>query len=401
MYNIDMNDFDFNDLNNNNNSRDENNKMDFDSLFKEVKPPKEDKAISSNKGLIIFLGYFVINLVLTLVVGFIPGMSKIVSSTTNTIEIVANSDYAIGIINNTSDNVLAINNLDSLYIMIDLPQSSPYLIFYNSTKFESTDDYIIYSPELYSAIVKGRDYQYSSETKLYYPDSLIELSSIIQTSPSIVKTSLSLVTSTFGFFLSQYLFMISCLVLIFVIISREVLDDFIDFKLNFIKKKHHITVAASFGIVFAVNMLASIVIVILSALFNYNAPTSENQATLDFYMTGGVSNILLTIGFAVIIGPLVEEIVFRTAAFAMFKKFGTKAQIILSGVIFGLIHLTEEIINLDLKPLFFNGISYIGMGIAFGYLYHRNKQSITINYIAHALWNLLSIIITITLAIIL
>ena len=88
-----------------------------------------------------------------------------------------------------------------------------------------------------------------------------------------------------------------------------------------------------------------------------------------------------------IFAPIVEEIIFRKTIKNIFKN--KYFFIILSGLIFGLVHLSFAKINLDELLMI---IPYVIMGIDFAYIYHKSNNIFT-TITLHTIHNLILLII--------
>ena len=133
---------------------------------------------------------------------------------------------------------------------------------------------------------------------------------------------------------------------------------------------------------------------IFTNLFNLITGTPEqisvNQLSIERSLTGPFWFVMVFI--AVVLAPVVEELVFRKAFFSLFKKPTTA--LIVSSVCFGLIHVTTEILSGDFLLAFSTGVSYIIGGVVLGYVYIKNKQNIYINMLVHAGYNLFAMVIS-------
>ncbi len=110
-------------------------------------------------------------------------------------------------------------------------------------------------------------------------------------------------------------------------------------------------------------------------------------------------NPFLNFFWIVILGPLVEEILYRVGIFNGLKKVNHILAYVISGLIFGLIHfnvpLTDSgaIDQAKLMVEFINIPSYIISGLLFAYIY--DKEGFATSSVAHITNNLLSFIVTI------
>jgi len=70
----------------------------------------------------------------------------------------------------------------------------------------------------------------------------------------------------------------------------------------------------------------------------------------------------------VLLGPIVEELIFRKSLFSLFEN--KKLAIIISSLIFGLIHLIAEP---SLASVIINLPAYLIPGLVFGYFYAKKR----------------------------
>jgi membrane protease YdiL (CAAX protease family) len=104
-------------------------------------------------------------------------------------------------------------------------------------------------------------------------------------------------------------------------------------------------------------------------------PEGESGGTEMLEMMGG---FWLTFALSVIIAPIIEEVVFRGVLFpAIAKRYGVIAGVIISAIIFTLVHL-DPVQMLSVLPL--------GIYLAVMYL---KTDSIYPGIILHAIWNLM------------
>lgn len=135
----------------------------------------------------------------------------------------------------------------------------------------------------------------------------------------------------------------------------------------------------------AVSVGLSIVSMLLKQILNLGTDTSTNQSAINSILDS--NGAFLMIISAVVIGPLVEEIIFRKVIFGLIPN--DILAIIVSSTLFGLVHVTSE----PNFPLFFtNFIAYAGMGVFLGCVYKKNRHNLFLLYVIHALANLFSIL---------
>lgn len=98
---------------------------------------------------------------------------------------------------------------------------------------------------------------------------------------------------------------------------------------------------------------------------------------------------LLIAVFACVIGPLVEELIFRQTLLRYLRKsLPTWLSIFIAGLAFALTHMH----SLDLSE-WVGAVGYLGAGLAFSIVYVKEKENIYYPLLVHMLSNSLSLII--------
>lgn len=177
---------------------------------------------------------------------------------------------------------------------------------------------------------------------------------------------------------------ISLFLMIILIITyyKDLKKDFKEFKVNFMSKA--LFALKIFAVFMLIKFAASYVSVLISNIFNITDITSENQTSINEIL--GQYPILMTFS-AVCLAPIYEEILFRLG----FRKcINNKFLfIIISGTLFGLIHIFPTDLNLGIALI--QSITYVAMGLALAYFYQK-YDNIFYSILLHFYNNLLSII---------
>lgn len=136
-------------------------------------------------------------------------------------------------------------------------------------------------------------------------------------------------------------------------------------------------------IMYIVSYVVSLISTILTS------ESSANQEGIDSMLTSPLGYILLFFIIGVI-GPVIEELVFRKSVFQVFKN--DVICILISSVGFGMIHMLGQ---LDLKPLDFFAVllPYVSSGLVFSCLYVKNNRNIIVPIACHIFNNCLSLIL--------
>lgn len=197
-------------------------------------------------------------------------------------------------------------------------------------------------------------------------------------------------TTLTAFYQSLYQFIIYAilLVVLYRLLKTELVYDFNQFKL--IKNQWFVVIAVGYLYVLLGNIASNYISKFLSGLFKTPIAESINQMTIVRMLhSNGVIFIVLS---AVIIGPIVEELIFRKSIFGLIKN--PKVALLVSSVVFGAIHLTGEA---SITTALINGVSYFTMGAIFGYIYLKNNKNIMAPIAVHILVNLISVVASIFL----
>ncbi|MBS9335323.1 CPBP family intramembrane metalloprotease [Fructobacillus sp. M1-13] len=144
------------------------------------------------------------------------------------------------------------------------------------------------------------------------------------------------------------------------------------------------------GQIIGVYVIAMAVIIIWNTAQNvffekWASSTTENQAAIDQLMNAGgwYSNVVLSL-VIVLLGPILEELLFRGLFFRYFKwEKAPYVTVLLSGLFFGLYHLGSYtwVSLLDLPP-------YLILGVALAYVYQKTDKlsSSMLLHIVHNGW---------------
>jgi membrane protease YdiL (CAAX protease family) len=126
------------------------------------------------------------------------------------------------------------------------------------------------------------------------------------------------------------------------------------------------------------------VFVMAQALAPFVDPEAEQGLTPTYWDSGRIAQFAAYAFAVTIVGPIVEELVFRGAGFSLLEPFGQWTAIVVVGVTFGLVHgLLEGL------PI----ITAFGLGLA--YLRSRT-QSLYPCVLLHSAFNTVALIIGVT-----
>lgn len=374
---------------------------------KDEKDPKIQQIYKNN--LFLYLAYIILPLILSVVVILALRGNPFFFQNVNP------SEHAIT--NATSDvNGLLIVNpeqfegLDSLYQSFLIPvgsdgQSTIYVhsaaSFITNTDFFSkpTDDPVTYliNHDVFLDILNGTITHWPNHAKITfyvpYDDVSPNVAGSIIDDIKILTGSSSIPTMALNALFSFVVMLVIAVPMI--IISIPVIGKDLQFLQTDNENVGTILSKAGIGILymFAANVVVNILITGISKLFMIPDQLSANQLSINLMLKSPY--FILMVITAVLIGPIVEELVFRKSFFGLIKN--EKYALIISSIVFGLIHISTEILSGDLGIILISGLPYIAGGFVFGYVYMINKKNIIIPIIAHMLYNLISVIISIFL----
>ena len=119
---------------------------------------------------------------------------------------------------------------------------------------------------------------------------------------------------------------------------------------------------------------------IVLTMFVGHPTISQNQASINQTLQGGVLTQIAMVFLAVVIAPLIEETMFRGVVMnTWFKNNRYYADVLLSAVLFGVFHTTADLSLVTVTP-------YVVMGAVFALIY-RKTGNLAVNIYTHMLYN--------------
>ncbi|MCU0105418.1 CPBP family intramembrane metalloprotease [Acholeplasma vituli] len=156
----------------------------------------------------------------------------------------------------------------------------------------------------------------------------------------------------------------------------------------FNKPIKHLGVDAAMGYVYMIlaSLAAQVLVMVIGYLFDYAAPVSLNQQAIEraLFSSNGILIVLMTVVFA----PVLEELIFRKAFFGFFRN--QTVALVISSVVFGFIHVSQET---EVLAIVTNLITYSASGFALGYVYIKNKNNVWSSIFVHAVANAVSVML--------
>jgi membrane protease YdiL (CAAX protease family) len=139
--------------------------------------------------------------------------------------------------------------------------------------------------------------------------------------------------------------------------------------------------------VYAALFIASLILQIIGI----SDPSANENAIAGMFSTDPLSISLLFLLLCVFT-PIAEELVFRKVIYGFLdRKWGVVPAVMLSGAVFGLMHVIAY-------GDFIQSIPYIFMGSVFGYVYHWSAKNIYVTIGVHFINNLISFLLYVFLA---
>lgn len=133
------------------------------------------------------------------------------------------------------------------------------------------------------------------------------------------------------------------------------------------------------------NYLIGVVTLILNNLFKIDS--SQNQIIIELALKYSAIPMIISAG---LIGPLVEELIFRKSIFGLFEN--KKIALVVSTISFSVIHILSSIgMGYNLIQLLVMLIPYVSAGALFGFIYIKTNYNIYYVTLIHMFSNLLAI----------
>lgn len=186
------------------------------------------------------------------------------------------------------------------------------------------------------------------------------------------------------------------LISIGLILIKDIIYDF--GRLSYQGKKVIKYALVGLLLIYAVNYL-------LNAINSFAgiAGSSENQSIIENLIRNCSDfELFLYCIVLVICAPLVEELIFRKSFFQILKRFNLSKtkKIIISGVLFGILHVLSAIITfiVNQNPIMeivielIYSLPYIGTGFVLSFIYAETDENVVTPLIAHMLNNAISCI---------
>lgn len=363
-------------------SMDNNTKVSFDDLFVNEQKDlnKEEKNVDTKPFIFAILTYFIVFFLISSLLQaiFISNKNNLdtFTSTEATIENIANE---LGFSFSKQDDYFGSKNKDDVNYL----EYGDYAIIYSKKLAEDADFMGMLDFEADEDITK------LFKKKSFYVKFNNSGSKEFLTEFSLTKSDFDFSISGYTSFKAKISTLINFITYVLAIIPLAfLLFKFI--KSDFKRLNKNVKIFLSFiivGYLYIVlgNIITNFATSFLRLITNTKEITSMNQTAINKMLHSNYA--VLMIIPVVIIGPIVEELVFRKSFFGIIKN--DKIALVVSSLLFGLIHVIGEPNIID---FIINLISYSIPGFALGLFYMKNDKNIVAPIIAHSVSNLISVI---------
>ncbi|MCK9235458.1 MAG: type II CAAX endopeptidase family protein [Acholeplasmataceae bacterium] len=374
--------------------------IEFEDLFKEEikernKPPRPEERYNYIKGIFtyIIVMFFLAGLVMVWL-RKIPGTQKIYQKDEMVLEYLIEDLSGLTLMDTATfeqyeDDYLGYVKSIGTYgtLSVVYHTSNPYIE--DILLIKDANDELVFNPVNLEAILSdGEDrlaYWDAEKTiaiTLYQHDEQV-LPPTYLVSPDYMIEDQGVGLTYFWSAFAQFILMGVALAFLFLFLKNDIVYDFKEIKL--IRNQWFMIIATGYLYIILGNIASNLISMLLSSALNF--PPSEAANQLAIIRALNSNGVIFMILAAVIIGPIVEELVFRKSIFGLIKN--DTVAVIVSALLFGAIHLTQES---SVVEALVNGISYFVMGAIFGYIYVKNKRNIYAPIAVHMVVNLISVI---------
>lgn len=231
----------------------------------------------------------------------------------------------------------------------------------------------------------------NKDKKFNYIPLLIILGVLVVEIVAEIFVSLILMVIPVDFKNSILIFLGKLIPLLFLLIF---LSD--DFGNDFVKIKKRVTYYLIFLLVagisfYVIEILLSVYQQVMDQLFEAGEATNQEELIEYFKDSSSIANYILLALALIVIAPLLEELEFRALIFKTFNKAHPIIPILISGLLFGLMHLNYQNLMVDFRELLYLPL-YLVPGIALGIIYQYSNRCIYMNVFIHMSVNLISFI---------
>lgn len=178
----------------------------------------------------------------------------------------------------------------------------------------------------------------------------------------------------------QMLFSLMIAIVLIIINRSNFKDDFIAFKKE--PKSYFSHIATGFILVYISAIVANVILTFVGV-----TETSQNEMAIQSMFNPHWISVVTLFLTLVILTPMVEEVVFRKGLYNIVRpRFGDVGAILVSGLVFGFLHVASW-------GDFIQVIPYALMGLSFSFIYYYSNRNIYVVIAIHALNNLIPYLI--------
>lgn len=210
--------------------------------------------------------------------------------------------------------------------------------------------------------------------------------------PIIIKFFLSLYTTNINNNFSEenlnawfnLLIGLSTVILLMAVFKNFIIENWKIFKQDLLENIIWI-LTIGIGVAYLFSYLGELVV---NLLLPFDAQEATNQALVTSLIS---SNVLIMSFQAVIVAPVVEELLFRGLVFNSIRQKSIVWAHVISAFLFGLLHVYSYILAGDMTE-WIKLIPYMAVGLALSFAYEK-RQNIIAPIILHGVKNLIAVIL--------
>ena len=372
--------------------------IEFEDIFKneiqkkKIEPTSEHRSKYISAIMSYFLIMFIFATILFLAATQIPALNETFSEPELLLEQISMDENGLAVIDplifmqfddKYGDYIKIVGDYEGYHIIVNINNTNTDDIF---MIYDDLVDGLVFYPDAINQVFGASpDIQYwnvSQEPINIYAGKTQPLPSFFLVDYEAIQGPETRLTS-FTESLVNFLTYLVLLPVIYFMLKSEFSDDWNAFKL--MKNEWFLIIVVGYLYLMLGNVVSMYASDFLGTLLGIPQAEAVNQVTIIRSLQG--SGTIFMFISAVLLGPVIEELIFRKSIFGVIKN--DKIALIVSAVVFGSIHLIGEASFLSALV---NGISYIVMGLIFGYIYLKNKKNIMAPIAVHILSNLISVL---------
>lgn len=369
----------------------------FEELYKSEKKQTSNRPPESNKRgytyslLFYALVMYVVAAIIALIMFEMPSMTKLWHEEELVFEQIANSPRGIAFVTDDAwfnygddyeDSVQKVGVYEGFAIIISKENQSYATVLFDE---EILTEQVIDEEKILNIVSRDgitKTWDNDTEIVIYQGKNLARLAAL--TNHTVLITGpVNNITAEASSILNFLIYLIMVPGIIYFMKS----DIMIDWNETKAKKKEIVVpIIIGYAYVWVGNFVSSFLSTYLADLLNFGVSEAANQQAIISAVTSRTGFLMII--SAVIIGPVIEELIFRKAVFGLIKN--NKVALVVSTFVFGLIHVLSET---SIQAAIVNGVSYFVMGFVFSYIYLKAERNVMIPIIVHIINNAVSILL--------